>query len=477
MCHRTLLRIGKTVFAGIIIPIYIAQRRKERKMFKKLLTLIMAFGMISTGAIAAAETVPAAGNVNRTITVLSDFGIIDLTKENPDKAVTRGEMIALIAHVLNCGEIPAVKEACVFTDVTDASLINAVMWAYGQKIVLGTSETKFNPDADITMQEAYLMVVRAMGYSKFSSVDVYAIDKNLKEKKLDDSVTYSDAATLLYNMLSCPSSGDVLLMEKLYGKKELKVVTFNSKCTYSEEEDGINFFFHRIGLFVDKINKENPDVICFQEIYNAKAVDFMTKNLPDYEFIGPGTKMNNSKHTGVFTAVKKGTCDILGWESLYLSDEPYTPDSRFEGQSKNPRICVQALIRHKASKKMIRVFNTHLDHASKDARIKGMNVVLNFMDSFKGKGGYPIMLMGDFNALPDEEAIVNCKKYEGITEVSENIGGTYHAFGTITDRHIDYMFMSDELANLAGNAEIWPDVKSGIYMSDHHPVCSQVWFD
>lgn len=446
-------------------------------MFKKFSTLVLAFVMLSTAAIAAPQTVQASEKVNRTITVLSDFGIIDLTKENPNAPVTRGEMITLIAHVLNCGEIPAATKACVFTDVTDASLVNAVMWAYDQKIVMGTGETTFNPNANITMQHAYYMVLRAMGYTKFSSVDIYAIDKNLKEKKLDDAVTYSDAATLLYNMLSCPSSGNVMLMEKLYGKKELKVATFNSKCTYSEAEDGINFFFHRIGLFVDKINKENPDVICFQEIFNAKAVDFMTKNLPGYEFVGPGTKMNNSKQTGVYIAVKKDTCDVLGWESLYLSDEPYTPDSRFEGQSHNPRICVQTLIRHKASKKMIRVFNTHLDHASKDARVKGMDVVLKFMDSFKEKGGYPIMLMGDFNALPDEEAIVKCKQYEGITEVSENIGGTYHAFGTITDRHIDYMFMSDELAKIAGNAEIWPDVKSGIYMSDHHPVCSQVWFE
>lgn len=446
-------------------------------MFEKLLTLVLAFVMLSTVAIAAPETAPAADKTNRSITLLSDFGIIDLTKENPNAPVTRGQMIALIAHVLNRGEIPAATKACVFTDVTDTSLVNAVMWAYDQKIVMGTDETKFNPDASITMQHAYYMVLRAMGYTKFSSVDIYALDKNLKEKKLDETVTYSDAATLLYNMLSCPKSGGTMLMETLYGKKELKVATFNTKCTYSEAEDGINFFFHRIGLFVDKINKENPDVICFQEIFNAKAVDFMTKNLPGYEFVGPGTKMNNSKQTGVYIAVKKDTCDVLGWESLYLSDEPYTPDSRFEGQSNNPRICVQTLIRHKASKKIMRIYNTHLDHASEDARTKGMDVVLKFMDSFKEKGGYPIMLMGDFNALPSEKAIENCKQYEGITEVSENIGGTYHAFGTLSDRHIDYMFMSDELADIAGNAEIWPDVKSGIYMSDHHPVCSQVWFD
>ena len=176
-------------------------------MFEKLLTLVLVFVMLSTVAIAAPETASAADKANRSITLLSDFGIIDLTKENPNAPVTRGQMIALIAHVLNRGEIPAATKACVFTDVTDTSLVNAVMWAYDQKIVMGTGEATFNPDANITMQHAYYMILRAMGYTKFSSVDIYALDKNLKEKKLDDTVTYSDAATLLYNMLSCPKSG------------------------------------------------------------------------------------------------------------------------------------------------------------------------------------------------------------------------------------------------------------------------------
>ena len=83
-------------------------------MIKKLLTLIMAFVMLSTAVLAAPVTTPAAEKVNRTITVLSDFGIIDLTKENPNAPVTRGQMITLIAHVLNCGEIPAATQACVF---------------------------------------------------------------------------------------------------------------------------------------------------------------------------------------------------------------------------------------------------------------------------------------------------------------------------------------------------------------------------
>ena len=44
----------------------------------------------------------------------------------------------------------------------------------------------------------------------------------------------------------------------------LKIVTFNIRC--QPYLDGINAFIHRAGYIFDKIQKENSDVICFQEV-------------------------------------------------------------------------------------------------------------------------------------------------------------------------------------------------------------------
>ena len=85
------------------------------------------------------------------------------------------------------------------------------------------------------------------------------------------------------------------------------------------------------------------------------------------------------------------------------------------------------------------------------------------------------MLMGDLNASPEDEAIVKCNRYEGTSEVSENVTVTFHKYGT-ESKKLDYIFMSDELAKVAGNAEAWTDMQNGIYLSDHYPVCTQLWF-
>ena len=200
--------------------------------------------------------------------------------------------------------------------------------------------------------------------------------------------------------------------------------------------------------------------------------------LADYEIVGPG-KNRGSAVTGTYIAVKKDTCSIVGWDSIWLSDSPHTPGSRFENQGKSPRICVQALVRHQASGKLVRVFNTHLDNEVESARIKGIDVVLKYIDEYKDEGrNYPIMLMGDLNSHPTDEVIAKCNQYEGIREVSDNIDITFHRFGTELDRVIklDYVFMSDELAEVAGNSETWTDMQNGIYLSDHYPICTQLWF-
>ena len=45
---------------------------------------------------------------------------------------------------------------------------------------------------------------------------------------------------------------------------ELKIVTFNIRCDYGQ--DGPNQFCYRSGLVKRKIEAEQPDIICFQEV-------------------------------------------------------------------------------------------------------------------------------------------------------------------------------------------------------------------
>jgi endonuclease/exonuclease/phosphatase family metal-dependent hydrolase len=65
----------------------------------------------------------------------------------------------------------------------------------------------------------------------------------------------------------------------------MKFVTFNIRC--DRPQDGENQFPYRQPLIVRVIEREQPDVICFQEVEPHMAA-WLKKSLPDYYVIGCG---------------------------------------------------------------------------------------------------------------------------------------------------------------------------------------------
>ena len=66
---------------------------------------------------------------------------------------------------------------------------------------------------------------------------------------------------------------------------ELKIVTFNIRCDYGQ--DGPNQFCYRSSLVKRKIEAEQPDIICFQEVL-PHVVQWLKENLTDYYVVGCG---------------------------------------------------------------------------------------------------------------------------------------------------------------------------------------------
>jgi endonuclease/exonuclease/phosphatase family metal-dependent hydrolase len=245
----------------------------------------------------------------------------------------------------------------------------------------------------------------------------------------------------------------------------MKIVTFNLRCAW--DGDGINSFPHRAGSILNKIKKETPEVICFQEGIE-KNVAFLRNALPEYHIVF-NQRNNDYRGEGIATALKKDSVELLGLDSFWLSPTPRIPGTRFEEQSACPRICQCILLRH-ANGKMFRVYNTHLDHKGAGARYLGMLQTLQKISESEEK----FILMGDMNATqetPEIRLVEETLGTRGAVECTAEVGKTFHGFRHELRNHIDYIFSDCSFENPC----VVPDEgKDDLYYSDHLAVCTDI---
>jgi len=249
----------------------------------------------------------------------------------------------------------------------------------------------------------------------------------------------------------------------------MKIVTFNIRydCGY----DGSNGFCFRKPLILEKIQREEPDVICFQEVLPHVAV-WLKEALVGYYVIGCGrSETLRDEQTAI--AYRKDRINLIQMETYWLSETPFVPASRYPDQSICPRICTEAVFEEFATGKVFRVANTHLDHEGTAAREQGLRQIMEKLekgrDSEKLFPKAPVIITGDMNAEPDAPEMAAAEEYH-YRNVTEGIGITYHGFKK-TDHPccIDYIFAKGFVCE---HVEKWTEEKDGVYLSDHYPVCA-----
>ena len=68
-------------------------------------------------------------------------------------------------------------------------------------------------------------------------------------------------------------------------KDTTTVISYNIR--YNNPNDGDNIWDNRKDCSVTMVKMERPDFLCVQEAYFVQ-LDYLLKNLPDYEYIGVG---------------------------------------------------------------------------------------------------------------------------------------------------------------------------------------------
>lgn len=255
----------------------------------------------------------------------------------------------------------------------------------------------------------------------------------------------------------------------LYGQS-FSVMTLNIR--YDEKKDSLDNWHLRKMEMVKLFKKQKPLVLGIQEgLYHQ--VSYIDSAMMHHTYVGAGRDDGNKKGEYCALYVDNNRLEIVQSGTFWLSD---TPDQVSKGwDAALPRICTYALVRFKKSQQLCWIFNTHFDHIGVLARTKSAEVILNQIATLN-KQQYPVILMGDLNAGPNETPVKHLSDvFYDVRNFNKFKGqeGTFNGFGKEKlSRRIDYIFLSGFKILQAKHLDATR--KNGRYMSDHFAVLAKI---
>lgn len=256
---------------------------------------------------------------------------------------------------------------------------------------------------------------------------------------------------------------------------DINVMSFNVR--YDNPEDSLNNWAYRKNVAADVIKQNDIDLLGTQEVLINQMND-LRENLPGYASIGAGRE--DGKDKGELSAVfyKKDRFNEIESGTFWLSETPEVAGSKgWDGACE--RIATWAILEDKATKKRVFFINTHLDHVGKEARDKGVTLLLNRTAELSK--GIPAIITGDFNSRPDSDVykhVTGSGEYKDSKQIAVEVtdaAGTFHAFGRVPQERrstIDYIFVSQPVE--VTSYQVLPEKSGDVYLSDHTPVMAKV---
>lgn len=253
---------------------------------------------------------------------------------------------------------------------------------------------------------------------------------------------------------------------------QIKAMTFNIRM--DTKSDGINQWSNRKDHCAELVKYHQADIIGMQEAFIHQIKDF-AERLPGYTWFGRGR--DDGKEEGEFSPLFYNTkkFKVLEQKTFWLSDS--CDKVGFGWDAACRRVVTWGNFQDLKTKKKFYVFNTHFDHLGKVARRESAKLVLAKIKEIAKNS--PVILLGDFNAKPEDEPIqilVDPKNPDRLTN-AESISknghyGPKNSFNAFKEERensqIDYIFVKNGVSceQHATHSETW----SNRYPTDHFPV-------
>ncbi|MBO6221482.1 MAG: endonuclease/exonuclease/phosphatase family protein, partial [Bacteroidales bacterium] len=261
-------------------------------------------------------------------------------------------------------------------------------------------------------------------------------------------------------LFSCKNGGKASV-------EPLPVMSFNVR--YGTAEDGDHVWENRRDAACAMILDQRPAVFGVQEALDFQ-LDYFVEHCPGYKCVGVGREdgIHDGEHMSVFYDTER--IELKEWGTYWLSETPFQPSLGWDAACR--RTATWTLLYDKAADQHFYFVNTHLDHVGKEARRKGLLLLVERIGMMNPEG-YPMILTGDMNVYPDDPCLNELRTLmqdaRQTAPVTDN-DVTWHDWGKVSGTPpIDYVFYSG--FDGCDKFEVIRQEYSGVpYVSDHYPV-------
>ena len=254
------------------------------------------------------------------------------------------------------------------------------------------------------------------------------------------------------------------------------LMTFNIRRDGPEKEESRKWA-NRKHVVTELLNSTQPAIFALQEVTPGQLKDIKQALPHNYFFFGQSrgsSWFGLGKNEFNPIAYNKHKLKLIKHSTFKLNDNPFW----FFNVKKSgwlPRICTWGLFEDKKTQQRFYVYNTHLDHYYPEARLYGLQIIMQRIANHKDS--YPVFLMGDFNAnvleveelnaLLKEHSFVHTKQKASVHKGPEM---TMHHWHDGDEEYIDHILVKHPEKWLITEHEVIQEDAKDPYPSDHRPV-------
>jgi|APSaa5957512622_1039677.scaffolds.fasta_scaffold42605_1 endonuclease/exonuclease/phosphatase family metal-dependent hydrolase len=267
------------------------------------------------------------------------------------------------------------------------------------------------------------------------------------------------------------------------GSNSCRIMTYNIR--YDDPNAGENSWENRKGYVISLIDSLKPQIFGLQEAMIHQIYDIHEK-LPTYKWVGNGR--DDGKTKGEFTAIfyNDEELEIIRASTFWCSQTPGLPGIGWDAAYYRTVTWVE--IKNKKTENHFIVMNTHFDHIGEIARVQSARLVKRVINDLFPN--FPVILMGDFNVIPESEpyAIITggsdqaeddriIQDSYSIASERTKLTGTFNGFDIYSEYQypIDYIFVTTNIQ--VNSYQVVKQKFENRYPSDHFPVVVDVKFD